>query len=69
MSDFFFPDAGGVENHMYMLSQCLIEQGHKVIVVTRARGTRIGVRWLTNGLKTYYLPFQVRTPLQTSSRF
>lgn len=58
VSDFFYPDAGGVENHQYMLSQCLLEQGHKVVVVTRARGSRIGVRWLTNGLKTYYLPFQ-----------
>ena len=52
VSDFFFPDAGGVENHMYMLSQCLQQLGHKVIVCTRARGTRQGVRWLTGGRET-----------------
>ena len=28
----------------------------QVIVVTRSRGQRIGIRWLTNGLKVYYLP-------------
>ena len=30
VSDFFFPNFGGVENHIYYLSQCLIELGHKV---------------------------------------
>ena len=28
----------------------------QVIVVTRSRWQRIGIRWLTNGLKVYYLP-------------
>ncbi|KAK9396613.1 phosphatidylinositol N-acetylglucosaminyltransferase subunit A [Crotalus adamanteus] len=27
---------GGVESHIYQLSQCLIERGHKVIVITHA---------------------------------
>lgn len=30
VSDFFYPNFGGVENHVYQLSQCLISQGHKV---------------------------------------
>lgn len=30
VSDFFYPNFGGVENHIYYLSQCLIELGHKV---------------------------------------
>ncbi len=30
VSDFLYPNAGGVENHIYQLSQCLISQGHKV---------------------------------------
>lgn len=30
VSDFFYPNFGGVENHIYQLSQCLINQGHKV---------------------------------------
>lgn len=30
VSDFFFPNFGGVENHIYLLSQCLLKLGHKV---------------------------------------
>lgn len=30
VSDFFYPNFGGVENHIYQLSQCLIDNGHKV---------------------------------------
>jgi hypothetical protein len=30
VSDFFYPNFGGVENHIYQLSQCLLSQGHKV---------------------------------------
>lgn len=30
VSDFFYPNFGGVENHIYYLSQCLIKEGHKV---------------------------------------
>ncbi|KAG2490079.1 hypothetical protein HYH03_011544 [Edaphochlamys debaryana] len=56
VSDFFYPNFGGVENHIYQLSQCLIDQGHKVVVVTHAYGDCRGVRYLTNGLKVYYLP-------------
>lgn len=29
VSDFFYPDVGGVENHIYMLSTELIKRGHK----------------------------------------
>lgn len=32
VSDFFFPNFGGVENHIYYLSQCLLKLGHKVSV-------------------------------------
>lgn len=32
VSDFFYPNFGGVENHIYYLSQCLIKLGHKVII-------------------------------------
>lgn len=59
VSDFFYPNMGGVESHIYQLSQCLIERGHKVIVATHAYGDRKGVRYLTNGLKVYYLPLKV----------
>ncbi|KAM5221406.1 phosphatidylinositol N-acetylglucosaminyltransferase subunit A [Ctenodactylus gundi] len=59
ISDFFYPNMGGVESHIYQLSQCLIERGHKVIIVTHAYEDRKGVRYLTNGLKVYYLPLKV----------
>lgn len=57
--DFFYPQPGGIELHVYQLSQELINLGHSVIVITHAYGSRSGVRMLTNGLKVYYVPFTV----------
>ncbi|KAL4102199.1 hypothetical protein PRIC1_005945 [Phytophthora ramorum] len=63
--DFFFPRLGGVEMHMWSLSQCLLRRGHKVVVLTHAvpgpsngatPSQRTGVRYMTHGLKVYYLP-------------
>lgn len=31
VSDFFYPNFGGVESHIYYLSQCLLKLGHKVV--------------------------------------
>lgn len=63
VSDFFYPGFGGVEIHMYNVAQCLMRRGHKVIIITRAYGDRNGVRYVTGGLKVYYLPFVgVRLP-------
>ena len=59
ISDFFYPDKGGVETHIYNLAQCLILRGHKVIVVTGSFNERTGVRHLTNGLKVYHTPIIV----------
>jgi len=59
VSDFFYPNLGGVEMHIWCLSQCLMQRGHKVIVVTHAYGNRQGIRHMTNGLKVYYLPLAV----------
>ncbi|KAJ8321018.1 hypothetical protein KUTeg_002605 [Tegillarca granosa] len=58
VSDFFYPNMGGVESHIYQLSQCLLERGHKVVIVTHYYNDRKGVRYMTNGLKVYYLPFK-----------
>eukprot|EP00922_Rhytidocystis_sp_ex-Travisia-forbesii_P018231 GHVS01027114.1.p1 GENE.GHVS01027114.1~~GHVS01027114.1.p1 ORF type:complete len:440 (-),score=57.83 GHVS01027114.1:56-1333(-) len=55
--DFFYPKMGGVEMHIYQLSQCLLLRGFKVIVLTHYSGNRHGVRYMANGLKVYYLPF------------
>ncbi|CAI5730732.1 unnamed protein product [Hyaloperonospora brassicae] len=57
--DFFFPRLGGVEMHIWSLAQCLLRRGHKVIVLTHAvpgPRPRAGVRYMTHGLKVYYLP-------------
>ena len=59
VSDFFFPQPGGVESHIYQLSTKLIDRGHKVIVITHAYKGRTGVHYLTNGLKIYHVPFFV----------
>ena len=46
--------------HIWSLSQCLIRLGHKVIIITGTYpspvGKRVGVRYMTNGLKVYYMP-------------
>mmetsp|Transcript_7417 Transcript_7417/g.11911 ORF Transcript_7417/g.11911 Transcript_7417/m.11911 type:complete len:441 (+) Transcript_7417:2502-3824(+) len=55
--DFFWPSLGGVEMHIWSLSQCLLRQGHKVVVLTHAWDDRHGVRYMTNGLKVYYVPW------------
>ncbi|KAL4891590.1 hypothetical protein BDV59DRAFT_66163 [Aspergillus ambiguus] len=57
--DFFFPQPGGIESHIYQLSTKLIDRGHKVIIITHAYKGRTGVRYLTNGLKVYHVPFFV----------
>lgn len=55
--DFFFPQEGGIEIHIYQVAQQLIALGHHVIVITHAYGERKGVRYLDCGLKVYYVPF------------
>ncbi|PRT54357.1 Phosphatidylinositol N-acetylglucosaminyltransferase gpi3 subunit [Wickerhamiella sorbophila] len=57
--DFFYPQPGGVELHIYQVSQQLINRGHSVVIITHAYDQRSGVRTLSNGLKVYYVPFYV----------
>lgn len=57
--DFFYPKLGGVEMHIWSLSQSLLQLGHKVVVITHAYKDRTGVRYMTNGLKVYYLPMWI----------
>ncbi|XP_022227015.2 phosphatidylinositol N-acetylglucosaminyltransferase subunit A [Drosophila obscura] len=59
VSDFFYPSIGGVEEHVYNLSQMLLSLGHKIVVLTHAYGDCSGIRYLTHGLKVYYLPIKV----------
>ncbi|KNC86612.1 hypothetical protein SARC_01241 [Sphaeroforma arctica JP610] len=66
VSDFFYPNVGGVESAIYQLSQCLLRHGHKVVVITHSYGNhRLGVRYVTNGLKVYYLPNKVMARTST----
>lgn len=58
-SDFFYPNTGGVEAHIWHLSRCLVELGHKVVVITHAYGDRRGIRFIDNSIKVYYLPFSL----------
>lgn len=59
VSDFFYPQPGGVELHIYHLAQELIKRKHSVVIITHGYGDRRGVRILTNGLKVYYIPYGV----------
>ncbi|XP_022651019.1 N-acetylglucosaminyl-phosphatidylinositol biosynthetic protein-like isoform X1 [Varroa destructor] len=59
VSDFFHPNTGGVETHIYQLAQCLLQRGHSVIVLTHTYADRIGIRYLTNGLKVIHIPLCV----------
>jgi len=56
ISDFCYPNMGGVELHLYQLSSCLIKRGNKVIMITHSYGNRKGIRYLANGCKVYYIP-------------
>ena len=55
VSDFFYPNVGGVEMHIYQLSLRLRKR-HKLVILTHAYGDRVGVRYLTCGVKVYYIP-------------
>ena len=57
MCDFFHPAVGGAEVHIYQLGSVLCALGHTVVVVTHAVGEQWrGVKYLSSGLKVYYLP-------------
>lgn len=56
VSDFFYPQLGGVEVHVYELAKELVLRNHHVVIVTHQYGERVGVRWLLPGIKVYYAP-------------
>ncbi|SIO73705.1 phosphatidylinositol glycan, class A [Babesia microti strain RI] len=58
-SEFFYPYFGGIELHIYKLSIELIKLGYKVVVVTNHYEDRIGIRYMGNGIKVYYVPKQL----------
>nr|BAN65597.1 glycosyl transferase, group 1 family protein [Babesia bovis] len=56
VSEFFYPDVGGIETHICALSTRLMELGYRVVIVTRQFGERRGIRYMSNGLKVYHIP-------------
>lgn len=42
-----------------MIAQALVARGHKVVILTHAYGRRVGIRYLTRGIKVYYVPYAV----------
>nr|CAG4634752.1 EOG090X0515 [Alona affinis] len=58
VSDFFYPNVGGVESHIFTLAQCLITLDLKIVVITHSYGNRVGVRYMTKGLKVFYIPLK-----------
>ena len=43
VSDFFYPNTGGVEVHIFQLAQRLMDRGHKARVCWRARVSRMAL--------------------------
>ena len=61
VSDFFHPNVGGVESHVFELARNLIALGHTVIVYTHAYETKdetyVGEHFVGGAaIKVYYVP-------------
>ena len=58
ITDFFYPNIGGVESHTYFIAYCYMQLGHKVVIITWSRPghPHTGVRYYNNGIKVYYIP-------------
>lgn len=55
ISGFFYPNIGGVETHIFELSRHLIQNGHKVIIITHQYPRFQGVyKMIDNQLKVYW---------------
>lgn len=59
VSDFFYPNFGGVENHIYYLSQCLLKLGHKVRLYPLFLSVSVAI--------TSLMLFQIKSPLSAFS--
>ena len=68
--DFFYPRLGGVEMHIWSLSQCLLRLGHRVCVISNlytspstskesSPSKRVGVRVMASGLRVYYMNLHI----------
>lgn len=57
-SRLFYPHIGGVEKHVYKISQELIKQGHKIIVITEQHEKRLKNKEILEGIKIYRIPIK-----------
>ena len=55
VSDFFFPNVGGVETHIYNLSHCLTKRGHKVIKRTVYAAVHASYPLTETGMRSLHL--------------
>ncbi|PWN20233.1 UDP-Glycosyltransferase/glycogen phosphorylase, partial [Microstroma glucosiphilum] len=72
VSDFFYPNLGGVEGHISEISALLVAPpfNHHVVIITHAYApSRIGVRHLSTGVTVYYLPLKVIASQATLPNF
>lgn len=72
VSDFFYPNLGGVEGHISEISSLLVAPpfNHHVVIITHAYApSRIGVRHLSTGVTVYYLPLKVIASQATLPNF
>lgn len=53
VSDYYYPNKGGIESHIHNLALALVSLGHYVIIITHKYPDHIGIKY--NGLKVYYL--------------
>lgn len=58
VSDYFYPNKGGVETHIKTISEELIKMGHSVIIITHKYDDFDGIIYLGN-LKIYYLDIPI----------
>ncbi|KAF7679669.1 Phosphatidylinositol N-acetylglucosaminyltransferase subunit A [Astathelohania contejeani] len=54
VTDFFYPNIGGIETHIQAMAKYLQKKGHRVIVITHIYDDIEGVHYI-NGIKTYYI--------------
>eukprot|EP00917_Polyrhabdina_sp_WS-2016_P019496 GHVP01041668.1.p1 GENE.GHVP01041668.1~~GHVP01041668.1.p1 ORF type:complete len:457 (-),score=49.58 GHVP01041668.1:289-1659(-) len=59
VSDFYYPNTGGVENHIHNLSTELKKRGNNVIIVTHEYENCSGLIVLESGIRVYHLSHPV----------
>lgn len=56
ISDFFYPDYGGVEIHIQNLAMSLLQYKNKVVILTRSKCSLNGLYFMNSSIRIYYVP-------------